>query len=179
MPAVVTVAQVRARLNKTLTVDDTEIGEMIDAAEAEYAALVGPITEKTLRFDGGRASLILPVNAATVTAVSYSDGTVVDVADLELDADTGILHWGYDTAGYFTFGARNVSVTFTVTVPANHKEAIIADVAGYFAATQRGGRTGGTAFPSEAAVDAYDAVGGPIILFPRIRGLAAQYPSIA
>ena len=179
MPAVVTVAQVRARLNKTLTVDDAEIGEMIDAAEAEYASQVGPITTKTLSFDGGRSSLILPVNAATVTAVSYSDGTVVDVADLELDVDSGLLHWGYGTAGYFTFGARNVTVTFTVTVPANHKEAIIADVAGYFAATQRGGGGRGTAFPSEAAVDAYDAVGGPITLFPRIRGLAERTPSIA
>ena len=176
MPAVVTVAQVRARLNKTLTVDDAEIGEMIDAAEAEYASLVGPIATKTLRFDGGRASLILPVNAATVTAVSYADGTVVNVADLALDTDTGLLHWGYGTAGYFTAGARNVSVTFTVTVPANHKEAIIADVAGYFAATQRGNSG---ALPTDGYSAAYESPGAPLTLFPRIQALAARFPSIA
>lgn len=169
------VSEVKARLNKTLTVDDAELQDMLDAAEAEYQEWVGPIGTKTLRYDGGRATLILPVGA-TVTAVAYDDGTAIDMADLYHATDTGLLHWGYNTVGYFTAGARNVLVTFTVTLPANHREAILADVAAYFSVSQRGG-VGGR--PDFDATGDEPAAFSPVTLFPRIRDLAARYPSIA
>lgn len=174
-----TLQELKARLGKTLSVDDGELLDMLEAAEAEYTELIGPIGETTARFHGGQTSIILPAGVTAVTAAAYDDGTEIDLDDLDLDTRTGILHWGYNTAGVFTYGSRNVTLTYTVALPANHREAIIADVAGYFAATQRGGGSRGTAFPSEAAVDAYDAVGGPITLFPRIRALAERMPSIA
>lgn len=179
--SVVDVEDVKARLGKSLSVDDGEIEDMIDAAEAEYAELIGPLSGTVVeKHHGGGASIILRnPQASEITAAEYADGTEITLADLDLDTSTGIVHWGYDTVGLFTYGSRNVTITYTVSLPANHREAIIADVAGYFAATQRGGGGRGTAFPSEAAVDAYDAVGGPITLFPRIRALAERAPSIA
>jgi len=166
--AVVTVAEVKLRLDKTLTVDDDEIETMITAALAEYTEWVGPVSGTVVeKIDGGRSGLILGnISASTLVSAVYSDGTVIDVDDLDLDTATGIVHWGYDTAGYFTSGRRNVTITYTVAaVPANHREAIIADVAGYFAATQRG-----PALPGDEGLEAGWAA-NPLVLFPRIRAL--------
>lgn len=170
-------ADVKARLNKALNVDDDEIQDMIDAAEAEYVEWVGPITGSvTETVDGGRASIVLAYpNVSAITTAAYTDGTTIDTDDLVLDTRTGIVHWGYNTAGWFTWGTRNVELTYTVgALPANHREAIIADVAGYFATTQRGGTA--AAFPGE---DSFEQVASvtPLVLFPRIRALAV--PSIA
>jgi hypothetical protein len=170
---VVSVALVKLRLNKTLSVDDTEILDMIAAASAEYAEWVGPLNGTvTETHHGGGTSLILRnSNPATIVTAVYSDGTTIDVADLDLDTSTGIVYWGYNTAGYFTRGLRNVTVTYTVgAVPANHREAIAADIAGYFAATQREGIPGDEGYQDSWAAN-------PLVLFPRIRSLAA--PSIA
>ena len=170
-------SDLKDRLNKTVTADDAELGQMIDAAVAYYARMIGPLTGTvTQTFDGGRTSLILDARAAAITSAAYSDGTAIDVADLTLDTSTGILHWGYNTAGLFSYGARNVTVTYTITLPADHRETIIADVAGYFAATQRGGGQG-PSFSSEGYELPYQQ--NPMMLFPRITALAAQYPSIA
>lgn len=169
------------RLGKTTNADDAELGQMIDAAVAEYVELIGPLTGTVSeKANGGGTSIILSDPRATaLTSVTYSDGTVVDTDDLDLDTSTGILHWGYNTAGSFTYGVRNVTVTYTVGLPDNHREAIIADVAGYFAATQRGGGSQSRRFPGEGYAEAYEAPGTPVTLFPRIRALADRYPSIA
>jgi hypothetical protein len=157
---------VRARLNKTLTVDDDEIRDMIDAALAEYAEWVGPVGEVMEVLSGGSDRLVLRApNVTEITEAVYSDGTVIDVADLTVD--NGIVYWGYGTAGFFTRGTRNVSITYTVAaLPANHRETIIADVAGYFEATQRG--------PLGPDDDGYAGAftATPTVLFPRIRALA-------
>ena len=178
--SVIGVDEVKARLNQTVGVNDGEIEDMIDAAEDEYAELIGPLTGTvTERHHGGRTSIILRNPSATeVTAAVYDDGTVIDVADLDLDPATGIVHWGYNTAGSFTYGSRNVTITYTVSLPANHRETIIADVAGYFAATQRGGSSG-PRLPGEGYGEAYDSPGTPLTLFPRINALAGRMPSIA
>jgi hypothetical protein len=171
---VVSVTDVRDRLNKSLTVDDDEIDAMIDAAIAEYETYVGPVSGSvTEKFDGGTGWLLLgSPNVSALTEAVYSDGTVIDVADLDLDTRTGIVRWGYNTAGVFTYGSRNVTVTYTVgALPANHRETIIADVAGYFAATQRGP----AGLPGEGYEAGYAA--NPLVMFPRIRALAA--PSLA
>lgn len=171
---VVSVPLVKARLNKTLTVDDSEILDMIAAASAEYAEWVGPVSGTvTEKHHGGGTSLILrtPNVAALVSAV-YSDGTTINVADLDLDTETGIVYWDYNTAGAFNRGLRNVTVTYQVgSIPGNHREIVAADVAGYFDLTQTG--------PSGPEDDGYGSANrtSPLVLFPRIRSLAA--PSIA
>jgi hypothetical protein len=162
----VTVAEVLLRLNKTLTVDNDEIQSMIDAAEAEYAEWVAPIGTVTETLNGGADRLVLRApNVTAITEAAYSDGTTIDVGDLTVD--NGIVYWGYGTAGYFTWGTRNVTVTYTVgELPANHRETIIADVAGYFEATQRG-----PLGPDDTGYsNAYTST--PTVLFPRIRALA-------
>lgn len=172
--SLVTLAEVRtSALNKTTTADDGELQRMIDAAESYYAEKVGPLTTQTVRLDGGFSTLILPRNTAAVTAVSYSDGTAVTLADLDFDAGSGLLHAG--KVSRFTYGTRNVLVTFTTALPAHHRETIIADVAGYFAATQRGNAPGALPGGYETA---YEDRTSPVVLFPRIKALAESYASI-
>ena len=178
----VTLAEVKLRLNKSGSTDDTELQQMIDAAEAEYAEWVigvkgqTPIASTSVvqRFNGGTSSLVLRApHVSAITAASYTDGSTLTYTDLDLDTATGIVYWLYNTAGYFTWGTRNVTITYTLgTLPANHREAIIADVAGYFQATQNGpvGLPG-----DEGYQEAFS--GTPVTLFPRIRALAM--PSIA
>jgi hypothetical protein len=92
----------------------------------------------------------------------------------DLTVSNGIVRWGYGTAGRFNYG--RVSITYAApTLPANHREVIAADVAGYFAATQRGST--GPALPDQGYADVY--TGHPVELFPRIRALAKQYPVVA
>lgn len=165
---VVSVALVKTRLDKTLTVDDSEILDMITAATAEYAEWVGPVNGTvTEKHHGGRTTIILRTpNVASIVTAVYSDGTVIDVADLDLDTVTGIVGWGYSTAGWFVSGTRNVTITYTVgSIPASHRETIAADVASYFAGTQMG-PTG----PDEGYGGSFRTT--PLILFPRIRALA-------
>ncbi len=170
----VTVAEVKTRLNKSLSVDDTEIQSMIDAAEAEYEQWVGPFMGSVTEvLDGGGTSLLLRApNVASLTSVTYGNGSTVTLSDLTLDTRTGQVFWKYNTAGVFAGGCRNVTVVYAVASPsANHLEAIIADVAGYFEATQRGA----SGRPGEGYEAAYTAT--PQVLFPRIRKLAA--PGVA
>ncbi len=109
---------------------------------------------------------------SSVTSATSNDGAVIDMADFDLDIDSGLLHSA--TLRY----TRNVVLTVTVgSLPANHREAIIADVAGYFAATQRGNGAG--ARPDTGYDSAYVDRSTPVVLFPRIRALAAAYPAIA
>lgn len=170
------VASVKLRLNKTTTVDDAELQDKLTAAIGEYEEWVGPTSgPRTQRFSGGGTQIILPRNVTAVTAVSYTDGTVVPLAGLDFDPKTGILGWGYGTAGRFPAGIRNVIVTFSVDLPINHRETIAADVAGYFAATQRGGSRG--ALPGSGYEAAYEERSTPVVLFPRIRALAV--PGVA
>jgi hypothetical protein len=166
--AVVSVAEVRDRLNKDLTVDDGEIADMIVAAQAEYAEYVGPLPGSvTETLNGGGTTLVLrSPNPTAITSAVYSDGTTITTADLDPDSSTGIVYWKYGTTGRFTGGTRNVTVTYTVgDLPANHREAIIADVAGYFEMTQEG-----PAGPDDGYATGNRST--PLVLFPRIRSLA-------
>lgn len=178
----ITVAEVRTVLNKALTVNDAEIQDRIDEAEAEYAEYVigvvnssiEPGTSVTKKFHGGGESIVLgPPSVASVTAAGYVDGTTITTVDLDLDTNTGIVYWDYGTTGWFTSGRRNVVLTFTLgELPKNHRSAIVHDVAQLFALTQRGP----AGLPGE---DLYEQAAGaaPLTLFPRIRALAV--PSIA
>jgi hypothetical protein len=172
---VVPLQMVKDRLNKTLpsVPGDNEIQDMIDAALAEYEEFVGPVSGTvTETFDGGGTTLVLrqPVNA--ITAAAYDSGDTLTYTDLTVS--NGIVRWGYGTAGRFNYG--RVSITYDApTLPANHREVIAADVAGYFAATQRGST--GPALPDQGYADVY--TGHPVELFPRIRALAKQYPVVA
>lgn len=177
--SVLAVADVKARLNKTTTADDAELQAMLDAAEAEYARLVSPIGSDTFRYDG-TGPIILPRNA-TVTSASYLDGTPIPLADLYHNRNSGVLEWNAyrtSTSTYMVWdGAlRDINVTFSTTLPAQDREAILADVAGLFAATQRGNSPGALPTGYESGLEDRTT---PITLFPRIKALAAAYSGVA
>lgn len=173
MPLVVGTAEpvgigdVKVRLNKSLAVDDAEIQAMLDAAVRAYrrvigAPLTGSRTERHRPDSQGRVFLRAR-NVAAVTSVVDSAGAAVTF-DAYDEGEEGILR-GFTTTD-------EVTVTYTLGVAADHREAIIADVAGYFAATQRG--TGG---PGPGPAGGFFADGGegrtPLDLFPRISALGS------
>lgn len=166
-PQVVTVAQVKAALNTTATVDDAELQRMLDGALAEYAEWVGPLPgTKTVRTSGG--TVVLPRGAVAVTAAT-AGGSAVSTTDYDLDVESGILY------GAGTYSSRQLILTVTIgALPAHHREAIVADVAGLFTATQRGGGSNAPRFVGEGYADALEVQPGrPVVLFPRIRALAS------
>lgn len=160
--AVVPLDEAKAALGMKTTADDAELTKRLDEAEAEYAEWVAPLGGGTLRVSGG-ATVILP-RGATVTAVNDTSGNAV--TGYEHDPEAGLL---YGTP----YGVRNLDVTFTArALPANHKAAIIADVAELWTRTQRGGGSGRPSFGGGGAGDFDDvAQGRPLVLFPRIRAL--------
>lgn len=163
--ATVQLADVKARLNKTDSSDDDELAQLIAAAEAEYAEFVGPLPGVQIETHSGPVIILRSSRASAVTAVDPYGSTVT--------ATLG-------SAGIVTTGSLGpVTVTYTAgALPANHVETIIADVAGLFAATQRGGGSLAPRFPGEGYADALEPTPGrPIVLFPRIRALAT--PGIA
>jgi len=100
---------------------------------------------------------------------------VITLADVFLDTDTAIL---YPSVGSFARGSRNVVLTVTVgMIPENHLEAIAADVAGYFAATQRGGQRG--ALPGEGYAEGFGQERTtPLSLWPRIEALGKRSATV-
>jgi hypothetical protein len=173
----ITIDEVKDELRKStgIHIDDDTIQRFIDAAEARYTRVIGAISGTVTEvFDGGGTVLVLqqPVNA--ITAASYDSGSTLTYTDLTVR--NGIVRWGYGTAGRFEYG--RVSISYTApTLPADHREVIIADVAGYFVSTQRTG--GRPAFTGEEG--GYDdaQIANPVELFPRIMALAKSYPSVA
>lgn len=167
----ITVDEVKLRLRMTVDTNDDKIQSMLDAALAAYTRYVAPLPGSvTETFDAGGTALVLrSADASAVTGASYDDGTTITASDLTVE--NGIVRWGYGTAGRFSYG--RVSITYTVgALDLDHREAILADVAGYFAATQRAG---------EQRLDENGFAAGyynqPSMLFPRIMALAP--PAIA
>jgi hypothetical protein len=164
----VTVAMVKARLNKTLTVDDGEIQEMLDAAVAEYESLIGPLTAQTFT-QTVRRGIFPRFPVVSVKSATDLHGSALDLTDIDSEAfEAGLFR---NVHGRSYPAARVTYTAGYVTVPAHIREAIAADVAGYFAVTQRGSTVG--ALPAGAAgFYTPEGTGTPLVLFPRIRALA-------
>jgi hypothetical protein len=159
----------RAALNKTLPNDDREIQRMLTAALAEYEEHVGPLTSGSLvRYYGGA----FPRNITDVV-VTDADGNEVTFGSSNYIASP-YLYWneplrimGHGLSGL----TPELFITYTAgSLPANHRELIIADVAGYFESTQRSDGAGQAGFPGEGGFEAAYAA-TPQVLFPRIRAL--------
>jgi hypothetical protein len=156
--ALPTLADVKARLNETGTGSDAEIQSMLDAALSYYRRYVGaldpvPVTET----HSGPRAILRKYPVVAVTSVTDASGTAI--TGFTLNADAGLLD--FPSGGTFT-------VAYTagfVDVPADIREAIVLDVAGLYASSQRGG--GGRQFG--AYPDAGDGpTGFPVTLYPRI-----------
>lgn len=148
---VIDLQDVKDELGITTAGSDYELTRKIDAAEAEYAQHVGPLPGTYTR----TASLpfLLPRGVTSV----------VPVAGVTADLFSGLV------TGY-VYG--QTSITYTVgPLPANHYEAIIADIAELWDRSQR------DVAVSRPAFDTGDLAVGtvrPVTQWPRIRALAAS-----
>lgn len=151
-----------------------ELQATIDAAEAAISRRVGPLepTPVTSTVLGGYRVLVLPAYpVVSVTSVTASNGSTVDVADLFVD-ETGVLSKAFDR---FTSGTYTVAyVAGRSTCPDDLLIAVKELVRHLWQASQRGnGRPG-----SPQSDNTANTVPGAAYLFPfRVEQLLAPHVS--
>lgn len=185
--SVVPLADLKTHLDITDNTDDAELQDKLDAAEAHLARLVGPLESETVTDEihsGGRASLLLrryPV--VSFTSAEYADGTAITVGDLDVDPESGIVRWGYNTAGWFIAGTRNVKVTYEAgrsALPPDLTLAVLLLAADMWE-TQRGNAPPALAFSPDSETGGFSPSGLPL-LPPRVEQLIGPFrlaPSVA
>lgn len=145
----VTLAAAQLFLNKSADPTETELQSFIDRAEAILAVRIGPLAATTVTDEwhaGGTSTLVLrkwPV--ISLTSATYADGTALTLDDLTVDGDTGIVYWGYGTAGVFSsYGSRSVKITYSAgraSLAADLQEAVLELVKHLYESQRGGGRT--------------------------------------
>lgn len=142
--ALPSVADLKTHINipSSVTADDDELGDVLDAAVEMVAALIGPLESGSVTevYRGVNSTMLVlrrvPVTEVTAISARYGiDDTVpMTVTDFELDTDTGILR--------AISGARFLGdyvVTYSagrVTLPASVRLAVLI-VAAHLWETQR------------------------------------------
>lgn len=170
----VSLADVKTHLQMTNSTNDTELQRFINVAETAIGHRTGPLTpvEVVEKHDGGSNLIVLrKIPVASLTSAGYADGTDLDTDDLDLDTDTGILRWGYNTAGVFTAGSRYVTVTYQSgysALPADLAHAV-KELVRHLWQTQRGNNAGRPTFDEEPVAGAFSS--WPI----RVQELIAPY----
>lgn len=138
----VTLAEVKAHLNITVTTQDVELQATIDAAEAAISRLVGPLvaTTTTSRVRGCRSALLLPTTPLiSLTSVTPIDGAALTLSDL-YGSPSGVVTY---SAGTGSFPSPWYTVVYSAgraTLPADLGQAV-KELVRHFWATQRGGST--------------------------------------
>ena len=112
---IISLSEARDALNlaPTNTTNDNEIRLYVATATNLIEDVLGPVmpTSVTMTFDGGRPNLILNDTVISgVTSVAVN-GTVLNPSSYNVDLAAGIVWMTYGT---FAFGARNVSVVYTI-----------------------------------------------------------------
>ena len=137
-------SDLKAHLNMTSTIDDSELLTKLDAAVDLVEGVVGPVystarTETHYGVDGPTVVLqVYPVSAVSAVSYRYTPSTVVTSyvnADYVFDADTGVLRLA--NGSWFR---GDVTVTYSAgrtLIPAGVDQAILI-VAGHLWQTQRG-----------------------------------------
>jgi hypothetical protein len=110
------------RYSTASTTDDTEFEAYISAATPVIERMTGPMVaeSRTLNFDGGRHTIVLPFRYNTVTSITV-DG--VAWPSYTMDNSAGLIHGGTSLSPQdFYGGTQNVVVVVTVgsaTIPPN------------------------------------------------------------
>lgn len=142
----VALADAKAFLGKTLSVDDGELKTFVDSAVAIITRHVGPLVPVTYTeaYDGGRDSIVLRKwPAIAIVSLTYPTGGTVLTSDLDLDTDSGVLYLRYGTIGPFFGGRRSVTITYTagrVSLPEDLRDAVM-ELTKHLWESQRGGNT--------------------------------------
>ena len=134
----------RAYLQIKNSVDDMEVQDTIDAAEAILANSVGPLTVLAQRTDRvlGGSKLILPLApVVSVASITAPDGTTVDQSTLTINTAAGVIYFSDGVTGFW----QNVyDVTYTpgrATVPGDLLMAV-KEMVRHLWRTQRGPAAG-------------------------------------
>ncbi|NUT11023.1 MAG: hypothetical protein HOQ38_11145, partial [Nonomuraea sp.] len=96
-PTILSLREAKAHLKKTDTADDDEIRDWNEACTRAVEQFVGPVAVRTVvehvRFKSARSVLLTQTPAVELTSAAalVTGGTSYDVADLDLDGDTGIV----------------------------------------------------------------------------------------
>jgi hypothetical protein len=95
--SVLNLSEAKSHLNITTTINDGELQQHIDAAEAAIVEKCGPLTSVavTERVRGGGTGLVLrETPVVSLTSVTPVNGTAYDLDDLDLDTSAGVIEWG-------------------------------------------------------------------------------------
>lgn len=167
------------QMNLLTVTNDDELLRFVLAAEKAIGHRTGPLApvSVTEKHDGGRTLIILHnPRAVSLTGVTYTDGRTTTLSDFDLDTDTGILYWGYGTAGAFTSGCRNVIVQYRAgfsPLPEDLRQAV-KELVRHLWKTQRGADTG--ARPGFTDTQDAEPVAGSFSSWPpRVQELVAPY----
>lgn len=150
--SVLLLAEAKTHLNWSSALNDAELQEMIDAAEAVLAKHVGPLTSvaTTVRVYGGSCALALPrLPAVSLTSVTPSDGgSALTLGDLYLNPGAGTVT--YNSGAYFS--ARYYTVVYNAGRATCPDDLLMAvkELVRHMWMTQRGG----SRRPGSAASDA-------------------------
>jgi hypothetical protein len=144
----VSLDELKAYLNITVTTHDSELTSLRDAVEvaAENVADIS-LRQQTVtseRHSGGADRIVLSTRPLVSVTTVAEDGTTLAATAYDIDLDTGILYRlsGTYTLGVWSSGHRNVSVTYEAgwsgsTVPSDIKHGIL-ELARHLWTTQRG-----------------------------------------
>lgn len=94
--SVLSLAEAKAYATITESADDAEVQALIDSAEAILTQRVGPLESTTItrRLDGGNWALVLPITPViSLTSITPSTGSALNLSDLYVDIRTGIVSY--------------------------------------------------------------------------------------
>jgi hypothetical protein len=114
--SVLTLAEVKAHLNITVTTYDAELMTFADSAEAVIARRCGPLTPTAAacRVRGGQSLALPDAPVVSLTSVTPVGGTALPLADLYLDGAAGVVTYNqvatFGSSAYgFTASAYDVA----------------------------------------------------------------------
>jgi len=129
---IVSLADVRARLNLTSTANDEELRDYIDAATDFIEARIGPVVRRTITEtvtpSGGVLWLRNPIAKPTAVVAAYGSPGTYDVAGMYLDS-AGTVSYGYTTGTWFTYPVTVTYLAGMTIVPSLIRQAAMNYVA--------------------------------------------------
>lgn len=170
-----TLAQAKSHLNITGNTHDSDLQDVIDAAEAAISERCGPLspTTVTARIPAAGQLTLPVVPVISLTSVTPVDSSALTIGDLYLDADSGVVEHNSGS----TFSARYYTVVYSAgrsEVPADLLLAV-KELVRHLWETRRGS----TRRPGSPASESPTANPGAAYLLPyRVAELIAPHTQV-
>jgi len=160
MTSVLLLTEAKTHLNITVGTYDTELQDVIDAAEAVLSQHVGPLqsTARTDRVPGYVDALVLPMlPVVSLTSVTSSGGTVLTLSDLYVDQRSGVVT--YNSGACFT--ERYYTVVYSAGRASCPDDLLLADkeLVRHLWGARRGGAQRPGSAPSESTANTIPGAG--------------------